>query len=341
VRAVGANTLLDVMGAVSALEFGVRRDGWGDDACALSAALQTIAVRSKYPNGTLYLPPGTYNLESVIAGVSNVEIIGAGAATVLRLNTGKNCNVLNLDGLSNVRISRLKINGNRASNTSGNGLGIYINNCQDCWFDAVEVVSCRQDAFQLNGSSRIHFHNCKTSDNGRHGFSLNTADFCELGMVESYDNSQVESAGTGDGISLDTLSHDNVIIGAHAYETSLAGVRQGYGIREVSGGGCYRNLVIGGSFQGNKTGQVLLEPDSLWLAYNSLYTGGLGVNTASPNASALLDLTSTRLGLLPPRLTTIQKNNIASPATGLVVYDTTLNKLCVYTGAAWEAVTSA
>jgi hypothetical protein len=39
-------------------------------------------------------------------------------------------------------------------------------------------------------------------------------------------------------------------------------------------------------------------------------------------------------------MTTTEKNAIASPATGLVVYDTTLNKLSVYTGATWETVTS-
>jgi hypothetical protein len=57
-------------------------------------------------------------------------------------------------------------------------------------------------------------------------------------------------------------------------------------------------------------------------------------------ASALFALNSTTLGFLPPRMTTTQKNAISSPAAGLVVYDTTLNKLCVFT-TAWETVTSA
>jgi hypothetical protein len=65
----------------------------------------------------------------------------------------------------------------------------------------------------------------------------------------------------------------------------------------------------------------------------------IGAN-ATPNASAILDITSTTKGVLFPRMTTTQKNAISSPATGLVVYDTTLNKLSVYTGAAWETVTS-
>jgi hypothetical protein len=39
-------------------------------------------------------------------------------------------------------------------------------------------------------------------------------------------------------------------------------------------------------------------------------------------------------------MTTTQKTAVATPAAGLVVFDTTLAKLCVYSGAAWETITS-
>ena len=68
-------------------------------------------------------------------------------------------------------------------------------------------------------------------------------------------------------------------------------------------------------------------------------TGALGIGNSSPHASSLLDITSTTKGLLPPRMTTTQKNAIASPAAGLIIYDTSLSKLCVYT-TAWETITS-
>jgi nitrogen fixation protein len=58
------------------------------------------------------------------------------------------------------------------------------------------------------------------------------------------------------------------------------------------------------------------------------------------NSSAQLQVDSTTRGFLPPRMTTTQKNAIATPAAGLVVYDTTLNKLCVRTASAWETITS-
>jgi hypothetical protein len=68
--------------------------------------------------------------------------------------------------------------------------------------------------------------------------------------------------------------------------------------------------------------------------------GSLGIGTASPNASAILDVQSTTKGVRMPNMTTTQKNAISSPAAGLMVFDTTLSKLCVYSGAAWQTITS-
>ena len=68
--------------------------------------------------------------------------------------------------------------------------------------------------------------------------------------------------------------------------------------------------------------------------------GALSIGVTTANASALLQVDSTTQGVLFPRMTTTQKNAISSPAVGLIVYDTTLNKLCVYTGA-WQTITSA
>lgn len=65
----------------------------------------------------------------------------------------------------------------------------------------------------------------------------------------------------------------------------------------------------------------------------------VGAYNSTFNNSAILEAVSTTRGFLPPRMTTAQKTAIATPAAGLVVYDTTLNKLCVYT-TAWETITS-
>jgi hypothetical protein len=69
-------------------------------------------------------------------------------------------------------------------------------------------------------------------------------------------------------------------------------------------------------------------------------TGNVLINTSTDVASSILTLASTTKGFLPPRMTNAQKLAIASPAAGLVVYDTTLNKLCVRGASAWETITS-
>ena len=68
--------------------------------------------------------------------------------------------------------------------------------------------------------------------------------------------------------------------------------------------------------------------------------GSLLLGTSTNIASSKLTVESTTQGFLPPRMTTTQKNAIATPASGLVVYDTTLGKLCVRGAAAWETITS-
>jgi hypothetical protein len=68
-------------------------------------------------------------------------------------------------------------------------------------------------------------------------------------------------------------------------------------------------------------------------------SGNVGVGAAA-NASAILDVQSTTKGFRLPNMTTVQKNAIAAPAAGLMVFDTTLAKACVYSGAAWQTITS-
>ena len=50
----------------------------------------------------------------------------------------------------------------------------------------------------------------------------------------------------------------------------------------------------------------------------------IGINNdgSSPDNSAMLHIKSTTKGMLVPRMTSVQKSNIASPATGLLVFDT-------------------
>lgn len=67
-------------------------------------------------------------------------------------------------------------------------------------------------------------------------------------------------------------------------------------------------------------------------------TGQLAIGTSSPQTSAILDITSTTQGFLPPRMTQSQRNAINNPIAGLVVWcnNCGLNgELQVYNGTTW------
>jgi hypothetical protein len=65
----------------------------------------------------------------------------------------------------------------------------------------------------------------------------------------------------------------------------------------------------------------------------------VGINTASPAADAILDLTSDaskKGALLVPRMTTTDKNSLTA-VNGMIVYDSTLNKFQGYENGAWTS----
>jgi hypothetical protein len=83
-----------------------------------------------------------------------------------------------------------------------------------------------------------------------------------------------------------------------------------------------------------------------FLILNSiLINAQIGIGTNSPDASAILDLSSTNKGLLLPRMTTLQQTNLVNPAIGLMVYNTTTsqietNKGDGFGGALWTGATT-
>ena len=64
----------------------------------------------------------------------------------------------------------------------------------------------------------------------------------------------------------------------------------------------------------------------------------VGVGTITPHASAVLDLSSTSQGFLYPRMTTVQRNAIAGPATSLIIFNLTTNRFEYFDGAIWQSM---
>lgn len=105
-------------------------------------------------------------------------------------------------------------------------------------------------------------------------------------------------------------------------------------INQTSGAG----TIIGFRFNPTNTA-VLSTVYSFYADSGTAYFGSsVGIGTTTPNASALLDVSSTTRGFAPPRMTNAQMVAITTPVAGLMVYDTTNNKLNVYDGTNWVAV---
>lgn len=121
-----------------------------------------------------------------------------------------------------------------------------------------------------------------------------------------------------------TLHADSTVTNQYGFyvDSGLTGATNNFGVRSDIASGTGR-----WNFYANGTA-------------SNYFAGTVAVGTTSPNAAALLDVSSTTRGFLPPRMTTAQRDAITSPPAGLMIYNTTTNKLNVRTASSWEAVTS-
>ncbi|KAF0194989.1 MAG: hypothetical protein FD166_3229 [Bacteroidetes bacterium] len=75
----------------------------------------------------------------------------------------------------------------------------------------------------------------------------------------------------------------------------------------------------------------------LFLAFGLSASSQVAINTdgTDPDNSAMLDVSSTSRGFLPPRMTHLERDAIADPAQGLVIYCTDCGELQVFSGVVW------
>ena len=86
----------------------------------------------------------------------------------------------------------------------------------------------------------------------------------------------------------------------------------------------------------------LLKPAALFLLLAAPFaparaqTGGVRIGTAgAPDPSAALDVSSTAKGLLPPRLSTAQRDALPAPAAGLLIFNTSTSRANQWDGLRW------
>lgn len=162
-----------------------------------------------------------------------------------------------------------------------------------------------------------------TSDAGAYALQVAGSIYNTTGAVFAVSSGNV---GIGNANPGRTLVVDGKAAGGVVQITNnTAGNTAGNGLEIVSSGldafiSVKNNGYLG--FATNNTERIRIESG-----------GSVGIGTAAPSGSALLDVSSTTKGFLPPRMTSAERDAISGPAAGLVIYNTTTSKLQVYTTA--------
>ena len=73
----------------------------------------------------------------------------------------------------------------------------------------------------------------------------------------------------------------------------------------------------------------------LFVTINLSAQVGINTDNSDPDASAMLDVKSTNKGVLIPRMSSTQRQQIIEPVVGLMVYDSTAQAFYYFNGMGW------
>jgi hypothetical protein len=148
-------------------------------------------------------------------------------------------------------------------------------------------------------------------------------------------------------VGINTTSPTNALhVSASTNPLKLEGLQSSsetnYLVTDTSGVVSYTSVSPGGGISGSGTLNYIPKwTGSTGLGNSIIYSSGssVGIGTTSPNASAILELSSTTQGVLFPRMTKAQRNLISSPPVGLIVYLTDTNEgLYIYKSTGWVQI---
>ena len=162
--------------------FGAIGDGVADDTEAIKRAVDAIADGV----GTLHIPCGTYLVSENIELVSNMTLEGEGDNSIIkRIGTDlENYNIIALNGLENVTIKNIHVQGerNEHNGTTGEwGMCVGIRGCKnitvkdckltDAWGDGVYVGTYAEKPCE-----NVTIDRCVIDNNRRQGISVINSD---------------------------------------------------------------------------------------------------------------------------------------------------------------------
>jgi len=245
--------------------------------------------------------------------------------------------------------ARFSVNG--GTGTSQTRFEVSTTEVQEVVTDAAQsayanrITDAAQQIWEISGTERM-----RVNSSGNVGVGTSSP----AGILEtssSSDGSIFASTYVGSGVGASFIGRK-----ARGSQSSPSGILSGDTLSQILA----RGYTSAGAFSGNVGAVAITAAENFTSTANGTNitfattatgatgrtermridsSGNVGVG-ATANASAILDVQSTTKGFRLPNMTTVEKNAIAAPAAGLMVFDTTLAKACVYSGAAWQTITS-
>jgi hypothetical protein len=261
-----------------------------------------------------------------IFGSTNNVGINQGTDAGFRLDVNGTARVqgdVDVTGLTNYRIRLVEQNNSRVTQFNTNGSSGGFNGGYEF----------RAGANNVYGTSTAFRIWANTATNNRIGIGNLTEANLQGGNAQVFINSQI-TGGRNQGIRISP---------AAASTTEFNGIQFDYGNLDTGGGafiGSQSNPLTNGYDMDLVVLATMSSANSYTQIarfmgkYNSFY---VGTDKTLAVPSAKLQIESTTQGFLPPRMTTTQRNAIATPATGLQVYNTTTNTNDFYNGTAWDS----
>lgn len=217
----------------------------------------------------------------------------------------------------------------------GCGIGAWIDYCNGVFFDGVTIEgnTTYGAAIASDSAYDVSFTNCYFEANG------------DASITVPVTTPQVIPRSISVHACVFSGTTDYCIDAAEGVEWNISGnTFKTYTLKAMRFAAAVDRAYIGANYYSG----TAFDPATDYAGTNlgewgkRIATHGTGVfGAATPHAKAILQADSTTLGFLPPRMTGTQRDAISTPPAGLVIFNTTTNKLNVYGGSGWEAVTSA
>ena len=284
---------------VNVKDFGAVGDGTTDDTTAIQAAINSVSS-----GGTIFIPKGTYIINSQLNLRSGNSIVGESRySSTLKAANGFNGNILRTTGTSpnNISVRTLGFNGNSTEQTSGNLL-----NFEDV--TSFEISECNfKDAYTesilLRSCSKGQVSNNECINSGGDGISLSFTS-PTLGKNISINNNYINNPSEA-GINLSGQKHvtvtGNVVEhdatgGTHssghggirltngstlcvATGNSVQGMSRGLFVVSTAG---VLNTLVGNTISNSGLQGILIEQSSQLVSSNTIDDSGKIADSSSP-----------------------------------------------------------